>query len=124
MTIEYGVQSRREIGLEVLETFPTPPVELEPKLWEIALGGSKKEAPSAQNILTKLPGFKERVFLALGDRSNVTGRIAAAQCLERSDGEKAIAPIKKALKAEKNENAKDVYMRILSRLGSVGNGIY
>jgi hypothetical protein len=114
---EYGVQSRREIGLEILETFPTPPAELEPKLWEIALGGSKKEAPIAQNILAKLPDFQERVLVALGDRSNVTGRIAAAQCLERVDGEAAIAPIKKALKAEKNENAKDVYMRILSRLG-------
>ncbi|AFY69341.1 hypothetical protein Pse7367_1043 [Thalassoporum mexicanum PCC 7367] len=114
---DYGMQALRELGLEILAKFPTPPIELEPKLWEIALGGSKKESPQAQEILTKLPNYHDRVYAALNDRSNVTGRIAAAQWLERSDGEAAIELIKTTLKTEKNENAKDAYMRILSRLG-------
>jgi hypothetical protein len=61
---DYGVQARREMGLEILAKFPTVPTELESKLWEIALGGSKKEAPQAQQIVGKLSGDRDRVFAA------------------------------------------------------------
>jgi hypothetical protein len=50
-----------EIALEVLATFPKPPREFLPVLWDLALGPDKTLGPLAQKVLEKQPGAKDRV---------------------------------------------------------------
>jgi hypothetical protein len=106
--------SRRNI-FHALATFPQPPAQLVPKLWELAIG-PKSERPVAQRCLESLPDKMNRLIAALSSGA-AESRFAAAEWLARLGDQSAIEPLTSAMKKEKNESAKGAMMSALEQLG-------
>ncbi len=106
--------SRRN-AFHALATFPVPPPVLVPQLWDLALG-PKTERAAAQRCLKGLPDKGERLIESLKGGS-AESRAAAADWLSDIRDASAIAPLKAALKKEKNESTKGAIMGALELLG-------
>ncbi|MCG8365325.1 MAG: DUF4132 domain-containing protein [Pseudanabaenales cyanobacterium] len=114
---QYENRKRRQNGFKVLKTFPQPPAELMPVLWNLAFEGPKTERAIAQDCLNDFGGTQTRILTALFDPNRETRTIAADWLGDRGDVT-AIEPLKQALKQEKSEAAKDTMLRSLEKLGA------
>ena len=111
----YNQRQARRNAFHALRTFPQPPPELLPQIWELAVG-PKSERPAAQACLEGLPDKTSRLIAALSSGA-AESRFAAAEWLGRLGEQVAIEPVKAALKKEKNETAKGAMMGALEQLG-------
>ncbi|MBX7184882.1 MAG: DUF4132 domain-containing protein [Vicinamibacteria bacterium] len=103
-------------ALGALSLFPTPPTQLVPTLWTIALGPVAKERNLAQAALARAQDAVSRVIAALGDaRTEV--RAIAAEWLGRLQDSAAIAPLHAALKGERRGAARAAMLLALESLG-------
>ena len=109
-------EDRRRNALEVLATFPRAPRRLAPRLWSLALDGTRKERPLAQAALDREPVRGERIVLALASPQAET-RAAAADWLGRTGDPAAIPALRTALAKEKKETTAGAMMIALERLG-------
>src|SRR5690606_30053971 len=99
---DYLWESKRAIAFRVLAMFPQlPPAFISP-LWELALGESKTLRPLAQKALGTVPDKAEKVIVALGDGKQ-TVRAAAAEWVGALGDSRAIEPLRRAYKKEKQE---------------------
>ncbi|MBX7219114.1 MAG: DUF4132 domain-containing protein [Blastocatellia bacterium] len=112
----YEVKFAREGVFRILKLFPLPPQEIQPSLWEIALGETKNERVDAQYCLRNVPGKVKRIEEALKNRS-ATIRSVAAKWLADLEAKSSVGVLKAALKAEKNDVAWGALLTALERLG-------
>jgi hypothetical protein len=108
---------RRSNALAVLEAFPRIPPRLQPKLWEIALGGGKTDRLSAQRCLEREPETTSRVIASLGEGKQ-EARALAAEWLARLGDMSALPALETALRKEKHDAAKGALMNALEALGA------
>ncbi len=108
---------QRESAFKVLAMFPTLPPGFIPLLWDIALGENKSERPMAQAALETVPDKAAKVVVALADGRQAV-RAAAAEWLGNIGDPSAIAPLKEAVRKEKQESVKGVVMAALEALGA------
>jgi hypothetical protein len=116
---DYHTDARRASVFAVLAHFPQLPPKWLAMMWDLALGGSKKERALAQACLEKVSGKEQRIAAALTDGKADT-RAIAAEWLGRigaSCRELAVSALKTALKKEKQELAAGAMMSALERLG-------
>jgi hypothetical protein len=103
-------------ALRVFAIMPSIPPAFHHRLWEMALGTIKADRPLAQKCVEKIPGFQEKLILALTSGQQET-RTIAAQWLGRARPADATSALVKALKKEKTDSAKAVMMQALEALG-------
>jgi hypothetical protein len=116
---DYHTESRRAAVFAVLAQFPQLPPRWLAMMWELALGGSKKERALAQACLDNVKGKEQRIVAALADGKADT-RAVAAEWLGRVGAtcrESAVSSLKAALKKEKQEVAAGAMMSAMERLG-------
>jgi len=109
-------EDQRRNALEVLAGFPRVPRSLAPKVWDLALNGSRKERPLAQAALDREPGRAERLVAALASPKSET-RAVAAEWLGRVGDASAVPALRTALAKEKQEATAGSMMGALERLG-------
>jgi hypothetical protein len=107
---------RRRNALEILATFPRAPRRLAPRVWDLALNGTKKERPLAQAVLEREPDRVERLVAALAGPKSET-RAVAAEWLGWVGDASAIPALRTALAKEKQEATVGSLMLALERLG-------
>jgi Domain of unknown function (DUF4132) len=118
LRLEMGTGSwyNRSVGFDAVATFPQPPAEVLPRLFELAFGSAKGDRALAQGALAKLPDRQERIVAALSDGKAETRGIAA-QWLASLKSAKAVAAVDAALRKEKNDAAIGAMMSALETLG-------
>jgi hypothetical protein len=97
----YQQRQVRALAFEALACFPQTPGQLQPLLWNLALG-PKSERLQAQACLANAPGKLERLIAALTGGS-AESRFAAAEWLGRLGDKSALEPLLAAFKVEKTE---------------------
>jgi hypothetical protein len=113
----HGTDERRREALNVLASFPQPPAQFIPRLWEIALGTLKADRPLAQRSLEKLPDCRTRVLEALRG-GTIPMRAAAIDWFVRLRPESAVDALKAALESERSAQVKSVLVDALAALGN------
>lgn len=115
-TTDSFAEDRRRNALEILTTFPRAPRRLAPRIWDLALNGTKKERPLAQAALEREPDRTERLVAALtGPKSEA--RAAAAEWLGRLGDASAVPVLRASLAKEKQEATAGSLMIAMERLG-------
>lgn len=112
----YALREARVTALQLVSELPAPPPSLVPALWDIALKGLKTERPLAQKILSKAPGFEQRLLGALEDRSQDV-RAGAAHWLAGRKRAAALPALRAALSKEKRESVRLALVEALESLG-------
>jgi hypothetical protein len=104
-------------ALQIINTFPQPPAQLVPTLWNMAFSGQPKERLMVQTTLDSLSDTRANIINHLQD-SDPQKRIIAAQWLARLQETSIIPQLIAQLKTEKREAVRDAWMRSLERLGA------
>ncbi len=102
--------------LRILAKFPQVPPALVGRLWDLALGTSKEQRAPAQKVAMKLPDVQERLALALTS-GNYQTRLIAAEWLGRLGDRRAVEPLDRAARKEKQDAALDEILTALEKLG-------
>jgi HEAT repeat protein len=101
---------------DALATFPEPPEQFIPQLFELALGSTKADREGAQRVLDRYPEKIPRIIEALkSGKADV--RAAAASWLARLRANEAVRPLELALAKEKHDVAAGAMMSALQLLG-------
>lgn len=100
-----------------IATLPYPPAKVVHALFTLALGSGKTDRLPAQNALSNQTDKEARIIAALSDGKSET-RMIAAQWLARIGYTPAIPALETALKKEKQDQAKAVFLDALQSLGS------
>lgn len=111
---DYKTAGIRQRALEIVARFPVPPTLLQEELYYLAFNTARPQA--VQAMLTRVPGFEERVVASLSDGKQEV-RTAAAQWLARLRLPEAEAALRKALAKEKQELARAAMLTALESLG-------
>jgi hypothetical protein len=100
----------------ILATFPRPPKQFLPHLWEQALGTARTDRAPAQQCLKNVPGRDEFIVKALSDgRKEV--RANAATWLSELKVASAADAVRQALAKEKHDEVKAALMGALESFG-------
>jgi hypothetical protein len=103
--------------MRILAMMPSIPPAFHSRLWELALGTIKADRPLAQKCVEKIPGFQEKLILALTSGQQET-RTIAAEWVGRARPVEATAALVKALRKEKTDAGKAAMMQALEALGA------
>jgi hypothetical protein len=106
----------RELLLEKVQTFPSPPTGLQEQLWDLALSGVRTERMMARVCLEKVEGFEKRLAKSLSHGKQAV-RIAAANWLADLGRRVAVEELRKAASKEKSESAKSALLAALETMG-------
>lgn len=101
----------------ILEDLGEMPVQLTPRLWNIAVGKADGERRLAQHVLEKLPDLDARITKALGNGAAVVRENAAHWLADRRCAA-AIPDVIEAFRKEKAEATKNSFLMALERLGA------
>jgi hypothetical protein len=101
---------------DALATFPEPPEQFIPQLFELALGSTKADREGAQRALDRYPEKIPRITEALKS-GKADARAAAASWLARLRANEAVKPLELALAKEKHDVAAGAMMSALQLLG-------
>jgi HEAT repeat protein len=116
-TRDYAWPTKRANAFRVLAMFPQMPVGFVPLLWDLALGEGKSERAAAQTALAAVPDKAAKIIVALADgRQGI--RAAAAEWLGQVGDPLAVAPLKDALRKEKQEAVRGAMLLALEALGA------
>lgn len=113
---DYWLSERRRNAITVAGMFPAMPKVIENAVWLIALGEGKADRPLARRALKNASGGLERGLQAIVDGKQLI-RIAGAELLAELGNAAAVEPLKKALKAEKQETVKGSFLQAIEVLG-------
>lgn len=97
-------------------SFPKPPEQLVPQLFQLALGSGKTDRALAQAALERLPGKEKTIVEALASGKGET-RAAAARWLAQLRFREAAPALEAAFKKEKNDIAIGALMDAMEELG-------
>lgn len=114
---DYHLRELRHNALLLIAQFPVAPIPLRPALWELALGGNRREAELAQASLERLPETPQRLVESLSAKQ-VGERAAAARWLGRLEHAPALEPLRRAFGKEKQDAARADMLVALERLGA------
>jgi len=114
--IDYFAQRSQRNAYAILAAFPSLPEGAEAIAWRHALGKAKTPRPWARVVLGHAPDRVERAAAALSD-GQAEIRATAAEWLGEIGDPAAVAPLERALAAERREAPKASMLRALDALG-------
>ena len=113
---DYYIAERRRNAIAIAGMLPALPKSIENAMWAIALGEAKTDRPLVRRALSKASGHLQRGLQAIQDGKQSI-RIAGAELLAELGDSAAVEPLKKALKAEKQEAVKGSILQAIELLG-------
>jgi len=114
---DYWVSERRRTAMRVAAMMPHLPRDIESAMWAVALGEGKTDRPAARRALHAAKNRLPRALAAIGDGKQAI-RISGAEMLGELGDPEAVAPLKKALKKEKQELVKGAMLQAIESLGA------